>query len=181
MLIEQVDARFFAFLNQQLVHPAADDLFVFLTKANLSRHIFVLAALFMLVRGGRRGMIAVFLALLAVGLADFIASGMFKPLLGRIRPCFALEHVRLLIDQSRSFSLPLPMQQIPPPWHQWSGFSSPRLTFGTAVYGHNDMLRFAGRVFKNLCGSPLSWRCCWRNGNRYFQRLYCVHALFLDF
>ena len=104
MLIEQVDAKFFAFLNQQLVHPAADDLFVFLTKANLSRHIFVLAALFMLVRGGRRGMIAVFLALLAVGLADFIASGMFKPLLGRIRPCFALEHVRLLIDQSRSFS-----------------------------------------------------------------------------
>ncbi|MDT9546565.1 MAG: phosphatase PAP2 family protein [Chlorobium sp.] len=104
MLIEQVDAGLFAFLNQQLVHPVADDLFVFLTTANLSRHIFVLAALFMLVRGGRRGVYALLLALLAVGLADVTASGILKPLVGRIRPCFALEHVRLLIDQSRSFS-----------------------------------------------------------------------------
>ncbi|HCD35725.1 phosphatase PAP2 family protein [Chlorobium phaeovibrioides] len=104
MLIEQMDAGLFAFLNQQLVHPAADDLFVFLTKANLSRHIFVIAALFMLVRGGRRGLFALLLALLAVGVADFTASGILKPLVGRIRPCFALEHVRLLIDQSRSFS-----------------------------------------------------------------------------
>jgi len=37
-------------------------------------------------------------------LSDFTASGILKPLLQRTRPCFALEHVRLLIDQQRSYS-----------------------------------------------------------------------------
>jgi undecaprenyl-diphosphatase len=103
-LIEQADVWLFRLLNLDLVNPAADDLMVFLTSGRLSWHIFVLAALFMVIRKGKTGFLVILLALLAVGLADFAASGILKPLVQRIRPCFALDHVRLLISQPQSFS-----------------------------------------------------------------------------
>ena len=103
-LIEQADVWLFQLLNLHLVHPAADDLMVFLTRERLSGHIFFLAALFIAVRRGKEGFVIICFALLAVGLSDFIASGIFKPLVQRTRPCFALEHVRLLIDQPDSYS-----------------------------------------------------------------------------
>ena len=103
-LIEQADVWLFQLLNLHLVHPAADDLMVFLTRERLSGHIFLLATLFIAVRRGKEGFAIICFALLSVGLSDFIASGIFKPLVQRTRPCFALEHVRLLIDQTRSYS-----------------------------------------------------------------------------
>ena len=103
-LIEQADVWLFQLLNLHLVHPAADDLMVFLTRERLSGHIFILAALFIAVRRGKEAVAIICFALLAVGLSDFIASGIFKPLVQRTRPCFALEHVRLLIDQPESYS-----------------------------------------------------------------------------
>ena len=54
-LIEQADVWLFQLLNLHLVHPAADDLMVFLTRERLSGHIFLLAALFIAVRKGKRG------------------------------------------------------------------------------------------------------------------------------
>ena len=103
-LIEQADVWLFRLLNHNLVNPAADDLMVFLTSGRLSWHIFVLAALFMVIRKGQTGFLVILLALLAVGLSDFTASGILKPLVQRIRPCFALDHVRLLISQPQSYS-----------------------------------------------------------------------------
>jgi undecaprenyl-diphosphatase len=102
--IEQVDVWLFQLLNLHLVNPAADDLLVFLTRGKLSWHIIVLAAFFMVIRKGKKGFQVIVLVLLAVGLADFVASGIFKPLVHRIRPCFALEHVRLLVSQVHSYS-----------------------------------------------------------------------------
>ena len=103
-LIEQADVWLFRLLNLNLVNPAADDLMVFLTSEHLSWHIFVLASLFMVIRKGKTGFLVIFLALLAVGLSDSVASGILKPLVQRIRPCFALDHVRLLISQPQSYS-----------------------------------------------------------------------------
>lgn len=103
-LIEQADLWLFRFLNLHLVHPAADDLMVFLTKASLSGHILFLVALFVLVRRGKSALPIMALALVSLGLADFIASGILKPLVQRIRPCFALDNVRLLVNQPHSYS-----------------------------------------------------------------------------
>jgi len=103
-LIEQADVWLFQLLNIHLVHPAADDLMVFLTNGKLSGHIFILAIIFMVFRKGKEGVLVIFLALLAVGMADFSASGILKPLVQRIRPCFALEHYRLLVTQTGSYS-----------------------------------------------------------------------------
>ncbi len=102
--IEQVDVWLFRLLNLNMVHPATDDLMVFLTNGRLSGHIFLLALLFMVVRKGKNAFVVILFALLAVGLADFVASGLLKPLVQRIRPCFALDHVRLLISQPQSYS-----------------------------------------------------------------------------
>ena len=103
-LIEQADIWLFRVLNLHLVHPAADDLLVFLTKANLSGHILVLAALFVFIRSGKSALFIIALALVSLGLADFIASALLKPLVQRIRPCFALDNVRLLVNQPHSYS-----------------------------------------------------------------------------
>jgi undecaprenyl-diphosphatase len=102
--IEQADVWLFRLLNLNLVNPAADDLMVFLTSGRLSWHIFVLASLFMVIRKGKTGFLVILLALFAVGFSDFVASGILKPLVQRIRPCFALDHVRLLITQPKSYS-----------------------------------------------------------------------------
>ncbi|NTW51982.1 MAG: phosphatase PAP2 family protein [Chlorobiaceae bacterium] len=103
-LLEQADAWLFRLLNLQLVHPAADDLMLFLTNWKLSAQILVLAATFMLVRRGKDGFVILLLLLIAVGIADFTASGIMKPLFHRVRPCFALDGVRLLVNQSHSWS-----------------------------------------------------------------------------
>ncbi len=102
--IEQVDVWLFRLLNLNLVHPSTDDLMVFLTNGRLSWHIFLLALLFMVARKGKNAFVIILFALLAVGLADFVASGLLKPLVQRLRPCFALDHVRLLISQPQSYS-----------------------------------------------------------------------------
>ena len=102
--IEQADVWLFRLLNHDLVHPVADDLMVFLTNGRLSRPVFVIVALFIVARKGKNAFLLILFALLAVGLADFVASGLLKPLVQRIRPCFALDHVRLLIHQPHSYS-----------------------------------------------------------------------------
>jgi undecaprenyl-diphosphatase len=101
---EQMDARLFLALNHGVAHPALDDLMLMLTSPNHSAHIFVIFALFILVRKGKEALYLIPLFLLAVGLSDFTASGIMKPLFHRIRPCFALEGVRLLVAQSHSWS-----------------------------------------------------------------------------
>ncbi|NTU59239.1 MAG: phosphatase PAP2 family protein [Chlorobiaceae bacterium] len=103
-LLEQADAWLFRLLNLGLVHPAADDLMLFLTNPMLSYHILLLAAAFILIRKGKDGLVIIPLLILAVGIADFTASGILKPLFHRVRPCFALQGVRLLVNQSHSWS-----------------------------------------------------------------------------
>ncbi|NTU67845.1 MAG: phosphatase PAP2 family protein [Chlorobiaceae bacterium] len=102
--IEQADIWLFRLLNGHQACPAADDLMLFLTNAGLSLHLLFLAATFMIVRRGKDGLFILILAAIAVGIADFAASGIMKPLFHRVRPCFALEGVRLLVAQSHSWS-----------------------------------------------------------------------------
>ncbi len=49
-------------------------------------------------KGGRRGRAAAILLLLAIGLSDAISARVLKPGVGRPRPCYELENVRLLVS-----------------------------------------------------------------------------------
>ncbi|TLU88024.1 MAG: phosphatase PAP2 family protein [Chlorobium sp.] len=102
--IEQADVWLFRLLNLRLVHPAADDLMIYLTTISLSWPVIFLAVVFILLRRGKSAFLIISVALLAIGMADVVASGFLKPLVQRIRPCFALEHVRLLVNQPNSYS-----------------------------------------------------------------------------
>lgn len=56
---------------------------------------------------GRAGVRAVLLVGVAVGIADLVAAGLLKPWIDRLRPCFVLPDVRLLVPhQSHSPSFP---------------------------------------------------------------------------
>ena len=59
-----------------MVYPVADNPMVFLNTPNLPVAVFFLAGLFMVVRKGRDGLVMLFLALLAVGCAGRMASGL---------------------------------------------------------------------------------------------------------
>lgn len=104
MLLEQVDVWLFGVLNGTLKSHLLDMLMVHLTTIKESWYILLLWALFIVARRGKSALFLLLCAALAVGLSDFIASGVLKPLVQRTRPCFALEHVRLLINQSHSYS-----------------------------------------------------------------------------
>jgi len=54
----------------------------------------------------KRGLTAIILAAIAVGLGDSITHYAIKPLFGRIRPCSALEGVNLLAGCTSSLSFP---------------------------------------------------------------------------
>jgi undecaprenyl-diphosphatase len=106
-MVEQLiefDIWLFRLGNESLASPFMDWFMVFLTKFKQSWPIAAFSAAFVLYRRKWDGLIIIFLCGLAIGIADQTASGFFKPLVERVRPCHALEDVRLIIRQVRSFS-----------------------------------------------------------------------------
>ncbi|MBN2416509.1 phosphatase PAP2 family protein [bacterium] len=101
-----IDKTLFLFLNSGLANSVFDTVMPFVTDADNWRIPLGAAWLALLLFGGRRGRIAALLAVVVLTLSDQVSSSLLKPLIGRVRPCFAVEGARLLIRQSRSFSFP---------------------------------------------------------------------------
>lgn len=106
--LEQMDLAALEFINRTATSPFFDQFFLFLTKPPYKEVIIAAFVLALAVFGGRRGRIAALLAILAVALADQVSANVLKPLVDRMRPCFAYpEEVRLLLPkQARSPSFP---------------------------------------------------------------------------
>jgi undecaprenyl-diphosphatase len=60
----------------------------------------------LIVFGGKKGRMTAFLIAVILLVTDQAVNSVIKPLVGRERPCFVLEHVRLLIPQPHSRSFP---------------------------------------------------------------------------
>jgi len=99
-----IDVWLFRLGNEAVANPVFDVLMVFLTKFKQSWPIAAFAALFVMARRKWDGVAIIFLCGVAIGIADQTASGFLKPFFERTRPCFALEDVRLIIRQVRSYS-----------------------------------------------------------------------------
>ncbi len=99
-----LDVAIFRAINDQTGIAFFDAFFIFLTKFNQSWWIALLAAVFIFIRRKREGITILLLCVVAVAMADQVASHFFKPLVQRVRPCFELSDVHLLINQPRSFS-----------------------------------------------------------------------------
>lgn len=104
-----VDKSVFFFINQTLSNPILDWLMPFLT--NLNQHwqtlvVVTILWLWLMIRGGRRGRTAGILLVLSIIVSDQLSSSVLKHFVGRIRPCHALQGVRLLVDCGSGLSFP---------------------------------------------------------------------------
>ncbi len=101
-----VDKAVFHFLNRNIANPVLDAVMPFITEEEHWIAPIVLGVLALVVFGGRKGRITAALAVVILVFSDQIVNFVIKPLVGRDRPCYTLEHVRLLISQPHSRSFP---------------------------------------------------------------------------
>jgi undecaprenyl-diphosphatase len=101
-----IDLALFRLGNETLANPVGDVLFPFITNPRNFYIPMALAALALAVFGKKRGILVVLLAAAAIAAGDQLSSFVVKPLVGRIRPCTVLEHVRLLVPCGPGKSFP---------------------------------------------------------------------------
>jgi len=97
-LLQHFDTILFQFLNHLIAHPLWDGFWVIITTQKYWMAPLLAVWIALLWKGGRRDRIAALLVLLAIGASDVISARVLKPGIGRVRPCHALENVRLLVS-----------------------------------------------------------------------------------
>ncbi len=100
----QLDIWLFRCINEGGGQPYLDGIMLFITDFKRSWIVAAAASLYIVWTRRKESIAPLVLCLMAIGIADQTASGFFKPLVQRTRPCFELEQVRLLLDQTHSFS-----------------------------------------------------------------------------
>lgn len=103
--ILNLDKAVFLYLNKELTSPFLDALMPFITDKGNFVGVIIVAIIAIMIFGRRKDRLAVLGLALAVLLGDFFA-GVIKDLVGRTRPCHALEGVRLLTGCGGSYSFP---------------------------------------------------------------------------
>jgi len=104
--LQQIDSSLFYFLNVRMANPVFDLVMPFLTEKYTWFPVWSIAAVFLITRGGKNGRWALLIAIIAVGMSDYISASIIKPLAGRIRPCNVEPVVHLLGKKKSSFSFP---------------------------------------------------------------------------
>jgi undecaprenyl-diphosphatase len=101
-----LDKTVFFFFNRTLANPITDVMMPFITTEKHWNIPIAAVWLGLMIFGGKKGRITAILAAVTLLYTDQIVNVVVKPLVGRVRPCFTLEHVRLLIRQPHSPSFP---------------------------------------------------------------------------
>ncbi len=101
----RLDTALFHTINRGLANPFFDFLMPFITDKSHLVFIILAAAVLVYFKGRRRDVRGLVLVLITVLVSDFFSTA-FKNLFLRVRPCHALEGVRLLVGCGGSYSLP---------------------------------------------------------------------------
>lgn len=101
-----MDKAIFYFFNRTLANPFFDWLMPWVTEESHWYIPIALVWIFLLLWGGRKGRKTAFLVVLILLVTDQSVNFIIKPWVHRVRPCFVLENVRLLIRQPHSHSFP---------------------------------------------------------------------------
>lgn len=101
-----IDRVVFFFLNRTVANPVFDLIMPIITDIKIMRIPLLVAWATLFIFGGKKGRIVALLAVIVLSLSDYISSSVIKPWVNRVRPCFALDNVRLLISQVGSPSFP---------------------------------------------------------------------------
>ncbi|MBN1893109.1 phosphatase PAP2 family protein [bacterium] len=102
----EIDKAVFLFINRSLANPASDFLMPLITEEDHYRIPILIIWAALVIFGGRKGAMTAVLSVLILAIDDQIVNFLIKPLVGRTRPCFVVEGMRLLIDQPNSPSFP---------------------------------------------------------------------------
>jgi len=100
-----LDRTLFNAINHGTVNPFFDWLMPLVSNDGLFRIPFLILWILLIVRGGRARVAALWVVPL-IALADQASSSWLKDSIQRLRPCNALENVRMLAGCSSSFSMP---------------------------------------------------------------------------
>ena len=104
-----IDKAVFFFINHTISNPILDWLMPFLTDLNKNKiavAVVVILWLWLMIQGGKTGRTAGILLVLSIIVSDQFSSSVLKNLFSRLRPCHALQGVRLLVDCGSGFSFP---------------------------------------------------------------------------
>ncbi len=85
-LLEKVDKELFLYLNQ-MHSPFWDAIMVFVSEKLVWIPFYLSIIGYLIWRYRKQSIFMLLMAVVAIGLADFVASGVFKPYFLRLRPC----------------------------------------------------------------------------------------------
>ncbi len=103
MSLPEIDTSLFLVINRDLKNSVLDVVMPFVT--NNSKVLFLPLVLWMMIKERKAILIPFVAAVLSVAFAD-AGGNMMKEIIGRVRPCNALQAVNLLVGCSGSFSMP---------------------------------------------------------------------------
>ncbi len=101
-----LDTKLFLFFNSTIANPFFDAVMPFITHLHNWSIPIALFAIYLGVKQGKKGRIALGLILITLLFTDQISSFVLKPWVGRVRPCHVLENIRLLVNCGGKFSFP---------------------------------------------------------------------------
>lgn len=105
-ILYQLDLNIFYFINHTLANPVFDRFFVFITDVRNWYLTYIILWMIVFFKGGRTGKVAAIGVLFLIAASDQISSHLLKSFFQRVRPCNALQDVRLLVGSTSSFSFP---------------------------------------------------------------------------
>ncbi len=105
-MLNQLDVALFRLINGRGIHPWLDAFGRAVDHPWWLWPPLVIVVGWLLVKGDRRTRVFVAAAVVAVALTDLLCAQLIKPLVARVRPCVALEGVRLLVARKTSWSMP---------------------------------------------------------------------------
>ncbi|MEK7774572.1 MAG: phosphatase PAP2 family protein [Candidatus Zixiibacteriota bacterium] len=104
--LQAIDLTLFRFINDTLANPVTDFIMPIITSDWNLRIIYAVAMILLLWRGSKETRWIVGFSIVAMLIADQLASGFLKELIKRERPCQTLDAVHLLVNCGSGKSMP---------------------------------------------------------------------------
>ena len=101
-----IDTYLFYFINRDAQNLFFDILMPLISNKKFWYPFILAGFVYFFIKDRKKASTVFLMVLLALGISEHLTSNFFKPFIGRLRPCNALEGVHLLAGCSDSFSLP---------------------------------------------------------------------------
>ncbi len=103
--LDSIDKSLFHFFNETLSNALFDVFMPIITNQNYWVFPILILIIMLIVKGGKRGQIAVGLLIIALATTDVIAAQIIKPWVGRLRPSHAMaDSINLLVSKGGRYS-----------------------------------------------------------------------------